>query len=418
MQLVAFGINHKTAPVTVRERASFDPQTLPEALQDVASHGAGEATILSTCNRTEIYCRIEQESPDHIIDWLCHYRSLQSRLLRPYLYIHAGRGAVQHAFRVASGLDSLVLGEPQILGQMKNAFAAARQAGTTGKMLNRLFERTFSVAKQVRTDTAIGANPVSIAFAAVTLARRIFNDLAEQTVLLIGAGEMIELVARHLKEQGITRLIVANRTRERAYALAEVYGGRGISLPEVPDILASADIVISCTASVLPILGKGAVERAIKARKHRPMFLVDLAVPRDIEQEVGDLSDVYLYTIDELKGVVEENMQSRQEAAREAEVIIGSEVVEFMRWMRSLDSVPTIRALRQITESIRDVELARAQRALERGENPTEVLLRFAHNLTNKFTHTPSAALRAADAEGDVNLLAAARLLFRLDEKS
>ncbi|MDA8390878.1 MAG: glutamyl-tRNA reductase [Gammaproteobacteria bacterium] len=418
MHLVAFGINHKTAPLALRERAAFDPQTLPEALQDVAHHGAGEATILSTCNRTEIYCRIEHESPDSIIDWLCDYRSLQNRLLRPHLYIHGGRAAVQHAFRVASGLDSLVLGEPQILGQMKNAFAAARRAGTTGKMLNRLFERTFSVAKQVRTDTAIGANPVSVAFAAVSLARRIFNDLAQQTVMLIGAGEMIELVARHLKEQGITQLIVANRTRERAHALAEVYGGRGISLPEVPGVLASADIVISCTASVLPILGKGAVERAIKMRKHRPMFLVDLAVPRDIEPEVGDLNDVYLYTIDELKGVIEENMQSRQEAAREAEVIIDGEVVEFMRWVRSLDSVPTIRALRAVTESLRDAELARAQRALERGENPADVLLRFARNLTNKFTHTPSAALRAADAEGDVDLLAAARLLFQLDEKS
>ncbi|MDA8360487.1 MAG: glutamyl-tRNA reductase [Gammaproteobacteria bacterium] len=417
MHLVAFGINHKTAPLTLRERAAFDPQTLPEALQDVAHHGAGEATILSTCNRTEIYCRIEHESPDHLIDWLCDYRSLQNRLLRPHLYIHAGRAAVQHAFRVASGLDSLVLGEPQILGQMKNAFAAARRAGTTGKMLNRLFERTFSVAKQVRTDTAIGANPVSVAFAAVSLARRIFNDLAQQTVMLIGAGEMIELVARHLKEQGITRLVVANRTRERADALAEVYGGHGISLTEVPELLASADIVISCTASLLPILGKGAVERAIKMRRHRPMFLVDLAVPRDIEPEVGNLNDVYLYTIDELKGVIEENMQSRQEAARDAEVIIDGEVVEFMRWIRSLDSVPTIRALRTVTESIRDAELNRAQRALERGEQPADVLLRFAHNLTNKFTHTPSTALRAADAAGDVDLLAAARLLFRLDEK-
>ncbi len=418
MHLVALGINHKTAPVALREQAAFDLQTLPDALHAAAEVGAGEATILSTCNRTELYCGLRNPSDESLIDWFCDYHKLAPRLVRPHLYVHDGRTAVAHAFRVASGLDSLVLGEPQILGQMKSAFATAHKAGTTGKLLNRLFQHTFSVAKLVRTDTAIGANAVSVAYAAVSLARRIFDRLADQTVLLIGAGEMIELAARHLKEQGIRRMVVANRTIERANSLGGIYGAEVISLLEMPDYLSSADIVISCTASLLPLLGKGAVERALKARKHRPMFLVDLAVPRDIEPEVGELSDVYLYTIDDLKGVIEENMESRQAAARQAETIIESEVIEFMRWVRSLDSVPTVRALRATTEALRDIELERARRALERGEPANEVLLRFAHALTNKFMHCPSAALREANADGDLDLIGATRALFRLDDKA
>lgn len=418
MQLVALGINHKTAPLSLREKAAFDPQTLPEALRGVTTHGAGEATILSTCNRTELYCGLEENSCDGLVAWFCDYHRLPSKVVRPHLYIHAGRLAVAHAFRVASGLDSLVLGEPQILGQMKNAFATAHKTGTTGKMLNRLFQHTFSVAKQVRTDTAIGANAVSVAFAAVSLARRIFDNLSSQTVLLIGAGEMIELAARHLKEQGIGRMIVANRTVERASILGDIYGAVAISLLELPDYLSSADIVISCTASLLPILGKGAVESALKMRKHKPMFLVDLAVPRDIEVEVGDLNDVYLYTIDDLKDVIEENIQSRQVAARQAETIIEGEVIQFMRWVRSLDSLPTVRALRSATEALRDAEFERARRALERGEAPEQVLLRFAHSLTNKFMHLPSTALREADTEGNADLIGAARALFRLDDKA
>ncbi|HUW99000.1 MAG TPA: glutamyl-tRNA reductase [Acidiferrobacter sp.] len=418
MHLVALGINHKTAPLSLREQAAFDPQALPEALRAMTASGADEATILSTCNRTELYCGLEENSYDPLVNWFCDYHKLPARVVRPHLYIHAGRIAVAHAFRVASGLDSLVLGEPQILGQMKSAFATAHKAGTTGKILNRLFQHTFSVAKQVRTDTAIGANAVSVAFAAVSLARRIFDNLANQTVLLIGAGEMIELAARHLKEQEIGRMIVANRTVERASILGDIYGAEAISLLELPDYLSSADIVISCTASLLPILGKGAVESALKARKHRPMFLVDLAVPRDIEIEVGDLNDVYLYSIDDLRDVIQENIQSRQAAAREAEIIIEDEVIQFMRWVRSLDSVPTVRALRTATETLRDAEFERARRALARGEPPDQVLLRFAHSLTNKFMHLPSTALREADVEGNTDLIGAARALFRLDHKA
>ena len=418
MHLVTLGINHKTAPVALREQAAFDPQTLPDALRAITEAGAGEATILSTCNRTELYCGLDGASDEALIDWFCHYHKLTPRTVRPYLYIHDGRLAVAHAFRVASGLDSLVLGEPQILGQMKTAFAAAHKAGATGKLLNRLLQHTFSVAKQVRTDTAIGANAVSVAYAAVSLARRIFDNLSHQTVLLIGAGEMIELAARHLKEQGIRRMIVANRTVERASSLGGIYGAEAVSLLELPDYLAGADIVISCTASLLPLLGKGAVERALKARKHRPMFLVDLAVPRDIEPEVGELPDVYLYTIDDLKGVIEENMESRQAAAREAETIIEGEVIEFMRWVHSLDSVPTVRALRAATEAMRDAELERARRALERGEPAEQVLLRFAHALTNKFMHGPSTTLRDARTDNELDLVGATRALFHLDDKA
>ncbi len=418
MHLVTLGINHKTAPVSLREQAAFDPGAVPEALRAVTTVGAGEAAILSTCNRTEIYCGLKDASEESLIDWFCRYHQLSSRLVRPHLYVHAGRTAVAHAFRVASGLDSLVLGEPQILGQMKNAFAVAREAGATGKLLNRLFQHTFSVAKQVRTDTAIGANAVSVAYAAVSLARRIFDSLSNKTVLLIGAGEMIELAARHLKEQGIKRMIVANRTVERASSLGAIYGAEAVSLVELPDHLSQADIVISCTASVLPLLGKGAVESALKVRKRRPMFLVDLAVPRDIEPEVSELRDVYLYTIDDLRDVIEENMESRQAAAREAEHIIEGEVVEFMRWVRSLDSVPTVRALRQSAEAMRDAELERARRALERGEPAEQVLLRFAHTLTNKFMHGPSSALREADTDGDLDLVSATRALFRLDDRT
>ena len=417
MRLLALGINHHTAPVAIREQAAFAPEQLNEALRDVMGRGiAGEATILSTCNRTEVYCGVEAADGEGIIEWLCDYRRLPAGDIRPYLYSHPDHAAVKHAFRVAAGLDSMVLGEPQILGQMKEAFAAAHKAGATGKILNRLFQQTFAVAKQVRTDTAIGASPVSVASATVTLAKRIFKDLGRQTVLLIGAGDMIELCARHLKDNSIGHMIVANRTVERARLIGETMGAEAISLAEMPARLSDADIVISSTASQLPILGKGAVESALKTRRRRPMFLVDIAVPRDIEPEVGELRDVYLYTIDDLKDVVQENMQSRAAAAIEAERIIDTRVVDFMQWVRTLDAVPTIRALRENADAIREAELRQAQRRLARGEDPAKVLEQFARTLTNKFTHAPSDALKRADHEGNEQLLAAARRLFGLDE--
>lgn len=416
MRLLAFGINHKTAPVEIREQAAFTEERLPDALRDIRAKGvAGEAAIVSTCNRTELYCGIEDNAAP-LLEWFCEYLQLDLEAIRPYIYEFPNEDAVQHAFRVASGLDSLVLGEPQILGQMKDAFASAHKAGATGKILNRLFQQTFSVAKVVRTDTAIGASAVSVASAAVTLAKQIFEDLSQQTALLIGAGEMVELCARHLKEHGVGHIIVANRTLERAELLADEVGAEAIALAEMPVRLADADIVISSTASQLPILGKGAVERALKKRKHRPIFMVDIAVPRDIEAEVSELRDVYLYTVDDLKDVIQENMKSRMAAAEEAEKIIEMKVSEFMRWIKSLNAVPAIRALRESADSIRASELKKARRALESGENPQAVLEQLARALTNKLTHDPSAALRQADHDGDTRLLEAARRLFNLED--
>jgi len=416
MHLLAFGINHHTAPIEVREKAAFAPERLAEALHEVTTHGAAEATILSTCNRTEIYCGLDTPAAEPLIDWFCHYHRLSHEAVGPYLYRHPDQAAVRHAFRVAAGLDSMVLGEPQILGQMKDAFTTAHKTGATGKILNRLFQQTFSVAKQIRTDTAIGASAVSVASAAVQLARQIFTTLEEQTVLLIGAGDTIELCARHLHEQKVKHMIFANRTVERAQLLAGEFKAEAISLAEMPARLADADIVISSTASQLPILGKGAVESALKMRRHRPMFMLDIAVPRDIETEVGDLSDVYLYTVDDLKNVVQENMESREAAAREAEQIIDTKVVDFMHWVRALDAEPTIRALRETAAATREAELARARQRLARGEDPHAVLEDLARVLTNKFTHAPSVALKRADHDGNESLLEAARRLFNLSD--
>ncbi len=416
MYLLAFGINHHTAPVSVREKAAFAPERLADALREVTTHGAIEATILSTCNRTEVYCGLDSVRDEPLIAWFCDYHRLSRDAIGPYLYRHPDQAAVRHAFRVAAGLDSMVLGEPQILGQMKDAFTAAHKSGTTGKILNRLFQQTFSVAKQIRTDTAIGASAVSVASAAVQLARQIFTTLEEQTVLLIGAGDTVELCARHLYEQRVRHIIFANRTVERAQLLATQFGAEAISLAEMPARLADADIVISSTASQLPILGKGAVESALKARRHRPMFMLDIAVPRDIETEVGDLSDVYLYTVDDLKGVVQENMESREAAAREAEQIIDTKVVDFMHWVRTLDAEPTIRALRETAAAVREAELTRARQRLARGEDPQKVMEQLARALTNKFTHAPSVALKRADHDGNESLLEAARRLFNLGD--
>jgi glutamyl-tRNA reductase len=415
MYLLTLGLNHRTAPVALRERTAFSSEQLPDAVRSlVANPQVQEATILSTCNRTEIYCRQEQIATAPVFNWLREYGGLPEDALNNSTYTLPGEQAVQHAFRVASGLDSMVLGEPQILGQMKTAFSVAHQAGTTGKILNRLFQHTFLVAKQIRTDTAIGVNTVSVAFAAVDLAKRIFSRLQEQTVLLIGAGETIELVARHLKQNEVRHIIVANRSIERAQALTSQLGSEAISLAEIPARLHEADIIVASTASTLPILGKGTVESALRKRRHRPMFMIDLAVPRDIEGEVGELDDVFLYTVDDLQNVVTANQTSRQEAAVEAEKIIDLQVMRFMHWMRSLDSVPTIRSLRDKIEALGETELEDAQRRLANGENPQQVLEHFARNLSRKFAHGPSQALKQAGQEGNTSLISTARRLFKL----
>lgn len=416
MSIIALGINHKTAPVSIREKVSFSPERLEEALKDLTSSTPiKEAAILSTCNRTELVCHAgSPEDGAVIIDWFRNYHKLRADEIEPFVYMHPEQQAVQHLLRVACGLDSLILGEPQILGQIKTAYHTAVQAGTVGTLLGKLFQYTFSVAKQIRSDTAIGSSPVSVAFAAVSLAKQIFSNFEKHTALLIGAGETIELAARHLHENGMGRIIIANRTVEKAHTLAQEVNGFAISLQEIPNHLAEADLVISSTASPLPILGKGAIERALKQRKHSPMLMVDIAVPRDIEPEAGELEDIYLYTVDDLQEIIEEGLKSRKEAAKQAEEIIATEVSHFMNWIRSLEAVDSIREFRTNCESLRDQELSKALRMLENGASPEEAMQRFARSLTNKLIHTPSAQMKQAGYDGRYDIIDAARTLFEL----
>jgi glutamyl-tRNA reductase len=413
MQLFTFGINHQTAPLAVREQIAFNVDTLDSALRDLVDNGAAkEATILSTCNRTEIYC--STDNPAHTVGWLASYHHLPIPEIEPYIYRLPQEQAVKHAFRVASGLESMVLGEPQILGQMKQAVRQAEQAGTLGFLLHKLFQRTFSVAKDVRTQTEIGANLVSMAAAAVKLAERIYPSIAEQRVLFIGAGEMIELNAVHFAARNPKHITVANRTLERAQTLARRINGHAITLTELPDQLAQHDIIVTCTASSLPILGKGMVERALKQRKHRPLFIVDLAVPRDVEKEVAELSDVFLYTVDDLAEVVRDGLDARQGAVKEAEVIIESGVNEFIHWMESRGVVPTIRTLRDHAERQRRNEMEKALKMLAKGDSPEKVLEAFGSALTNKFLHAPTQTLNQAQASEREALLEAIHRIYHL----
>jgi glutamyl-tRNA reductase len=390
--LFALGLNHQTAPLAVRERVVFHVERLHDALAELKRSLAQEAAILSTCNRTEVY--VSAERPAELTQWLAHYHRVAPGELQQYLYTLPQEQAVRHAFRVASGLDSMVIGEPQILGQMKQAARAAESAGTLGSLLHRLFQRSFAVAKEVRTNTSIGAASVSMAAAAVKLAARIFPSLKDQSVLLIGAGEMIELVATHFAAQSPARITVANRTLERAERLAHRYNARAIELRTLSGELHEHDIVISCTASSLPILGKGLVERALRARRRRPIFMVDLAVPRDIEQEAGELDDVFLYTLDDLAGIVNANIDSRRAALEQAEAIIDTQVGHFMQWLQLREGVPLIRALRDEADAMRRAELEHALKALARGEPPAEVLESLSRSLTNKLLHGPTQALK------------------------
>ncbi|WP_137936172.1 glutamyl-tRNA reductase [Chitinivorax sp. B] len=395
MHLFAFGLNHQTAPLSVRERVAFPADSVAQALRDlIARPRVAEAAIVSTCNRTEIYCNTQD--PGVVVDWLAGYHELPIGKVEPYLYRLPESEAVRHAFRVASGLDSMVLGEAQILGQMKDAVRVAEQAGTMGQLLNTLFQRTFSVAKEVRTRTEIGANSVSMAAASVRLAERLFPSVSHTNVLFIGAGEMIELCATYFAAQHPKSMTVANRTMERGEALAGRIGAKAVLLSELPAVLPQHDIVVTSTASTLPILGKGMVERAIKQRKHKPIFMVDLAVPRDVEPEVGEMDDVYLYTVDDLAVVVQEGRERRQLAVSEAETIIEGKVIEFMTWLNTREVVPVIRALRDKAERLRRQEVERALKLLEKGEDPCTVLESLSQGLTNKLIHPPTQALSKA----------------------
>ena len=409
MVLTALGINHTTAPLEVRERVAFPADQLVEALQDACARlGLEELVILSTCNRTEMFLSDPEGSPDSLeraLGWLADYHHLEVSAIRGSCYHYRDSEALRHIIEVASGLDSMVLGEPQIMGQMKSAFAVAGEAGTAGGDLAQLFPRAFAVAKRVRTDTAIGENPVSVAYAAVDLAGHIFADLKSAHALLVGAGETIDLVARHLADTGVARIVIANRTLGRARQLAEQFGAEAVLLADIPDRLADADIVITSTSSQLPILGKGAVEHALKLRKHRPMLLVDLAVPRDIEAQVGELEDIYLYSVDDLHEVVEQNLRVRQDEARKADVIIAEGVREYELELRSRDAVDTVKTLRGWAEGLRDAEVDKALKALERGAAPEQVLADMARGLTNKLMHNPSIELKRASAEGRLEVV-------------
>lgn len=417
MTLLVVGINYSTAPVSIRERLAYPAEILHTSLQEIKRlKDVTEAAILSTCNRTEFYCTASSSNQQILIDWVAENKQINSQEFAPYLYSHTDSALIRHIFRVACGLDSMILGEPQILGQMKTAYQAACEAGTLGKPLGKLFQHTFNAAKKVRTDTAIGSSPVSVAFAAVQLAQQIFDKLSDQTALLIGAGETIELTARHLTRHDIGRIIIANRTFDKAHSLATLFNGYAISLSEIPHHLAEADIVISSTASQLPILGKGRVESALKKRKHKPIFMVDLAVPRDIEAEVEQLQDVYLYTVDDLQHTIDQNMNTRREAALQAEEIIDTQVDQFLAWLRAQNAQATIRNYRQHVEQQRDDALQKSIALLNSGIPAEQVLQRLAHTLTNKLMHTPTTQIRLAAENERHDLIAAAHELFNLNK--
>ncbi|MBF8999450.1 MULTISPECIES: glutamyl-tRNA reductase [Vibrio] len=417
MSLLAIGINHNTASVELREKVAFGPEKLKDALKQLSTNSSvNGGVILSTCNRTEVYCDVKNTSKNKIIEWLSQFHDVKLEDIKPSLYLHEEQAAIRHLMRVSCGLDSLVLGEPQILGQVKQAYADSREQRAVDPALEKLFQKAFSVAKRVRTETEIGGHAVSVAYAACTLAKHIFESLEDATVLLVGAGETIELVAKHLASHNCKRIIVANRTKERALGLAEEFGGEVITLNEIPDYLPAADIVISSTASPLPIIGKGMVETALKARRHQPMLLVDIAVPRDIESQVGELSDVYLYSVDDLQSIVDSNMEQRKVEAIQAEAIVSEESASFMTWLRSLQAVDSIREYRQNANDIREELLTKSLQALETGADPEKLLIELSNKLTNKLIHAPTRALQSAAEQGEPAKLAVIRESLGLDD--
>ncbi len=418
MSLRVIGINHKTAPVAIREKVAFTPEGLNNTLLQIKNDTADTSTeviILSTCNRTEIYT-FSDAKIDHIIGWLTQQNTEAAEQIEKCVYDFSEKKAIQHVMRVASGLDSMVLGEPQILGQLKTALKIATKHDTAGTTLKRLMQHAFSTAKKVRTETSIGSNPVSVAFAAVNLAKQIFSKFENKTALLIGAGETIELVGKHLSNAKIGNIIIANRSVENANRLAKKLGGQGISLQQIGDYLADADIVISSTAAPVPIIGKGTVERALKQRKHKPVFMVDIAVPRDIEEEVGELDDIYLYTVDDLKSVIDENIKSREKAAEQGEAMVIEHVETFMGWLRAQDQMELIRSYRSKINNIQNQTLEKAQKLLRNGTSADEVLVFLAHTLTNKLAHDATVSMNKAAQSGDHRLLEASDRILNLSQ--
>ncbi len=415
MTLIALGLNHTTAPVEIREKVAFSGEILPGVLSELKQkQGIEEVAILSTCNRTEIYCSLDQTDQQQLMDWLSRFHNLKVQDIRPFMYAYPDANAVKHILRVACGLDSMVLGEPQVLGQLKSAYKTAVSAGSVGQLLGRLFQHSFHVAKEIRSNTEIGNHPVSIAFAAVRLGQQIFGSLNDRTALLVGAGETIELTARHLQDKGLQRMIIANRTLERSQHLANEFSAYAISLDDIANHLDEADIIITSTGSQIPLISKDMVKQAIRKRKHRPMYIVDIAVPRDVEPEVATLDDVYLYTVDDLQDVINENIRNRKQAAKQAEEIIDTQVSQFMDWMSTLDTVSTIRAIRDNAETMQQEVLDAALRRLRMGEEPEAVLRELARSLSNKLIHAPSVQLRSSSPEQKDELVRAARTLFAI----
>ena len=418
MTIVALGINHKTASVELREKVAFSPEQLSEALQQLSDHDQfNEAVIVSTCNRTEIYCSLAQQNSQILLQWLASFHGLDEHELSKNVYCHQDNEAINHLMRVACGLDSLVLGEPQILGQIKQAYTSAKNHNSVDVVFDRLFQKTFSVAKQVRTETDIGASAVSVAYAAVNLAKHIYGKLDRTKVLLIGAGETIELVAKHLYQNEPQQITVANRTIERARSLAEEVSADVIALAQLPERLHQADIVISSTASTLPIIGKGVVEQALKQRRNKPMLFIDIAVPRDIESQVGELEAAYLYSVDDLQAIVSENIASREQAAQEAQGIISQRSSEFAMWMRSLDSVDLIRSYRQDVQDIKSELVDRAINQLTTGKDAEKVILELANKLTNRLMHAPTRAIQDAAKKGEVDQLSQLKKMLGIDQE-
>ncbi|CAM3755784.1 Glutamyl-tRNA reductase [Vibrio aerogenes CECT 7868] len=417
MSLLTIGINHNTAPLALREKVAFGPEKLQDALKQLRMHNGVEGSvILSTCNRTELYCEVKPALKDQLIHWLSEFHQVDSQELNPSIYIHEEQEAIRHLMRVCCGLDSLILGEPQILGQVKQAYSESRELEAIDSSVDKLFQKAFSVAKRVRTETEIGGNAVSVAYAACTLAKHIFESLSDSTVLLVGAGETIELVARHLAANGCKHMMVANRTRERAMTLAQEFDAQVLRLQEIPDYLAQADIVITSTASPLPIIGKGMVEKAIKTRRYQPMLIVDIAVPRDVEAEVSEVNDVYLYSVDDLQSIVDSNIEQRKLEAIQAEAIVDEESTSFINWVRSLQAVDSIRDYRNSANQIREELLNKSLQALSSGGDPEKVLYELSYKLTNKLIHIPTRALQVAAEQGEPAKLAIIRQTLGLDD--
>lgn len=418
MTLLVLGVNHKTAPVYLRERVSFSPESLDQVLTSLLQQPLVQGgVVLSTCNRTELYISIENQDyiHEHLVSWLCEYHNLRHEDVQQSLYWHHDNDVVSHLMRVASGLDSLVLGEPQILGQVKSAFAKSQRGQSLSSELHRLFQASFYVAKRIRTETKIGANAVSVAFAACTLARQMFQSLTNLNVLLVGAGQTIKLVTRHLREYKVRHIIIANRTREHAYKLSVTIGAEVITLLDIHQRLVDVDIIISSTGSPLPIIGKVMVEQALKARHNQPMLLVDIAVPRDIDPEVGQLSHAYLYGVDDLHAIIHSNLALRKAAVEQAEAIIAQESTNFMAWLRSRRERMIISKYRSQAKQISAVMEAKALTSIAHGANVKQVIHKLAHRLTNRLIHAPTKSLQHAASKGDMELLQTLRNSLWLD---